>query len=241
MKYYLCLSLNIIIALISNSSQQKLTPKSYKSTPKKINTGTWSDLLDYKVECPDNGVFKNFVLKKNDTYFWYEYKCYPYSNAGGEPIIKEPTLNLYDDNGSKQITSSIKCLNSYEMVCWVDYGLKSFKLYSKNGILNKELYCNGIKPSYVSTVTVKTNTKTENHESLAALVDILVGKEDTETDTDIGFPLRGFKYVIDTSSSSTKPTIYILYSYSKLRNMKSVLDSYTNRFVEIKKKNDLNK
>ena len=104
--------------------------------------------------------------------------------------------------------------------------------------LKRATYCHGLKTTYTSQLTYYSEGKTCGYNSFDALFDVVVGSQEKENDVDIGYPLRGFKYVVDTSKNAYNPTVYYVYSYSKLRNMKVVLEDYKKRFEELRKNND---
>ena len=85
-------------------------------------------------------------------------------------------------------------------------------------------------------MTVETKKKAASRTTMDALLDVLVGRTDKENDVDVGFPLRGFKFVVESSSSSN-PNVYFKYSYAILRNMKELRDSYKQRFEQLRNGN----
>jgi hypothetical protein len=204
-----------------------------------LNTGTWKDLLGVKVECPNGGIIKNFTLRKDSSYLWYEFWCYssesPYSDEG-EPIIKGLTLRStykYTVN----IQENIRTLSGYPVECWVDYGLMSFQLYNDNGILRREAVCHGLKSKFSTKVEIQTETGTARATTIDGLIGITVGSQATEDDDNIAYPLRGFQYKIDTSSSNERPTVSYLYAYSILRNMKIVKQKAQATFENLRNSN----
>ena len=64
------------------------------------------------------------------------------------------------------------------------------------------------------------------------LVNMIVGKTDRETNDVIGYPLRGFQFQYSSYTFSYK------YSWGKLRNMKTVLDSYKNKAKQLRDSNN---
>lgn len=234
----LLLMILIIIIIINQTNQQYLSLTSHKSNLKKITTGTWKDLLDLKVECPNRGVLKNFVLRKDSTNIWYDFQCYSsedYSNDEGEPIIKGLALSSaykYDIS----IQENIRTLSDYPVECSVDYGLTSFKLYSDNG-LNRLAVCHGLKAKSTTKTEIKTSTVSALAIKMDGLVGITVGSTATEDNDNIAYPLRGFKYNIDVSSSKEKPTVSYYYSYSILRNMKTEYESAKSTFESLRNSN----
>lgn len=233
------LFLYLFLLFFSITKEQNLTLQDYSGQKHLVLTDTWQDLLNVTVECPNRGVFKNFILKKENGSFWYEYQCYSSVSEDidyGEPIIKQ-VQNINYNQLQNSIENNIQALNQYTVVCNVDYGLNSFKLYAKNGILKRDILCQPLKVTYTSKTTFQTTSNIASSEKMDGLTNILVGRNDTENDTDIGFPLRGFQYVIDTSNSAENPNVYYLYSYSKLKNMAPVVEDYKIRFKELRDAN----
>lgn len=122
--------------------------------------------------------------------------------------------------------------------CELEYGINSFKMTSdNNGVIQRDLLCYGLKSVYSSGFTHETVRKNGDTYTIDALVDVLVGSNDYENDEVIGFPLRGFEYFVDVSSSQAYPTVYLKYGYSKLRNMGTVRNNYKSRFESLRKSN----
>ena len=229
----------LFLLFFSLTKEQKLTLTKYIGPKYKVKTGTWTDLLDVSVDCPNKGIFKNFILKKENGYFWYEYQCYSSVTENsdyGEPIIKVVRFSSYNKIKTT-LQSYIQALNQYSLECDVDYGLNSFKLYISQGLIKRDTFCHGLKATYTSKTVIATTGNIAYYGSMDGLTNILVGRTDTENDVDIGFPLRGFQYVVDSSKSTYYPTIYYLYSYSKLRNMAVVADAYKKKFQELRNAN----
>ena len=68
---------------------------------------------------------------------------------------------------------------------------------------------------------------------------MFVGSTAKESDTNIGYPLRGFKIVVETiNDSSSKASVYILYSYSILRNMEKAQKSYQDQMANFRNNNN---
>ena len=240
MKPNIFLFLCILIMIIQHSHQSSYLTLTYQETDRyDLNTGTWKDLLGVKVECPNGGIIKNFTLRKDSSYLWYEFWCYssesPYSDEG-EPIIKGLTLRStykYTVN----IQENIRTLSGYPVECWVDYGLMSFQLYNDNGILRREAVCHGLKSKFSTKVEIQTATGTARATTIDGLIGITVGSQATEDDDNIAYPLRGFQYKIDTSSSNERPTVSYLYAYSILRNMKIVKQKAQATFENLRNSN----
>ena len=229
----------IIFIICIQSKEQKLNLQTYSTEKYQFYYNSYYDLFNVKVECPNLGVLKNFVLKRDNSGFWYEYQCYSSLSENvdiGEPIIKALTLISTHQWTYNYINSAITYLNNYPVDCWADYALNAFVLFFSNG-LKRQTSCKGIKPSFTSLVNVRTESKQCNINSFDCLFDIKVGSTEQENDVDIGYPLRGFKYVVETRNNYNYPTVYILYSYSKLRNMQVVRDSYKQRFEQLRNSN----
>lgn len=241
MGYNVFIEVTLFLIIFSCVKGQKLNLTYHKSQVYPFKTRSWTDLLNVVVECPNRGVIKNFILKKDSHSFWYEFYCYSaveLVNDYGEPIIKVLYGTNYVNTENYYIQSNIRALNGFTLQCSVDYGLNTFGIYQKSNKLERNAYCHGLKTSYTSTLKFETTRKTCSYSTFDALFDVVVGSTETENDIDIGYPLRGFKYVVDTSRSTSNPTVYYVYSYSKLRNMKVVLDDYKRRFKELRKNND---
>jgi len=233
------LFLFIFLIMFNQTNQQYLSLTSHTTTKYKLNTGTWKDLLGITVQCPHRGILKNFVLRKDSKYFWYEFQCYSSEVDGvdeGEPIIKGVTLrSTY--RYSINIQENIRTLSNYPVECWVDYGLMSFILYNDNGVLRREAVCHGLKSKYSTKVEIQTAKVTALATKIDGLVGITVGSTAKEDDDNIAYPLRGFKYNIDVSSSREKPTVSYIYAYSILRNMKTVKENAKATFEQLRNGN----
>lgn len=243
MEYNYYLFFILLSILFISTQQQKLNLKTYTTTHYPVQTESWLDLLNVEVKCPNYGVLKNFVLRRKDGYYWYEYKCYSSENQKidyGEPIIKV-LANTDKYKYGINIKRSINTLNGLPVKCALDYGINSFKMTSdKNGVIQRDLLCYGLKSIYSSGFTHETIRKNGDTYTIDALVDVLVGSNEYENDEVIGFPLRGFEYIVDVSSSQAYPTVYLKYGYSKLRNMGTVRNNYKSRFESLRKSNTQN-
>ena len=238
MKYANYLQLSIIIVIFSFTMETYLDLTTHFLYVQKRNNN-WYDLLNVEVACPNRGVFKNFIIQRNSTHYWFKYQCYSAvkeESDYGESVIKQVTLTTDFQWTNYNINNYITSLNGFEISCWPDYSLKSFVLFYYNG-LKRNALCHGAKASYTTTVTIETEKKSASRTTMDGLFDIMVGRTDQETDVNVGFPLRGFKFVIDSSKSRDNPTVYFNYSYSVLRNMKVVRDSYKARFEQLRNSN----
>ena len=230
----------VLFLLISKSNPQKLETIKYTSTPTKINTNNWTEMLNHHVKCENWGILKNFIMKKNNTHFWYEYECYATKNNPEGDAIMKNFMWIIIDVTKRTYSNSITNFKGMTLNCFVDYGMVGFFLYTEEGYFRWKSTCIRIKPSYVGSLdkTGKTTkSQTGNYKTIDALANILVGNTDEETETDIAYPLRGFKVNVDTSKSSSNPSVSFKYSYSKVRNMKTVKESFAKKFEELRKKN----
>lgn len=238
MKYMSYLQLIIIFAIFSFACEQYLDLTTHYLYAE-ITNHNWFDLLNKEVACPNEGVFKNFIIQRNSTHYWFKYQCYSSVTEEwdyGEAIIKQVTLTTDFTWTNYNFNSYITFLNNFEISCWPDYSLHYFVMFKNNG-LKRNALCHGAKPYYTTTMTVETEKKTGNINTMDGLFDIMVGRTDQETNEQVGFPLRGFKFVVDSSKNRNYPTVYFKYSYSILRNMKEVRDSYKQRFEVLRNSN----
>ena len=242
MKFGAFLQFLIIVNCFINSKTQKLDLDTYYTDKLPLRYFNYFDLLNVQVYCPGRGVLKNFVLRRDGSNnFWYEYQCYSSLNEEvdyGEPIIKGLTLTSNHTFSSNWgISSNLNFLNDFSIDCWADYGLNSFRIFKSNGLKSNTI-CKGTKPSYTTPFNIATEPKKCNSNSIDCLFDVRVGVTDEENDVNIGYPLRGFKYIVQYESSYSNNVIaYYLFSYSKLRNMKIVRDSYKQKFEQLRNSN----
>lgn len=234
---YYILQATLILTILFSSKATKLDLTTYYSDKIPIKTGSWIDLLNVRIACPNRGVFKNFVLLKvdNNRYFQFKYQCYSSLKEEadyGESIIKQVRLSTQQEWTSNSYSKTIKSLNTFPVDCWVDYGLNSFQLYLSNGI-KRETICHGTKPSYSTTLSVETDrVYIEDYNSIDAMVNLLVGRTEEEDDDVVGYPLRSFKFMIDYGGN-----FYFVYAYAKLRNMEVVRKEYERKFEELRNSN----
>lgn len=241
MKYKSLLYLSIFFFIFA-LTYEKLDLTTYYAV-NTIKNNNWKDLLDTVVECPNRGVMKNFIIRRNSTHYWFEYQCYStLSNDWdyGESIIKQ-VYSYVDNSGDSNnynynYDSSITNLNGYQIDCRVDYCLNYFQLYLYRGI-RQDTLCHGVKTTYTSAITFSTEKKLVNKNSMDGLFDVLVGRTDEETDENVGFPLRGFKIVVESIHWSNNVNVYFQYAYSILRNMTVIRDSYKKRFEQLRNSN----
>ena len=242
MKFNLNLSLLLLFITLSNC--EKLVPKLFQSTKFYIYFNYWYDLIGQEVKCPNDGVIKNFVLRKSGGEYYFELQCYSSESEKvdyGEPIVKDATHISTLGISFFSSPKDIEILNALEMDCTPENGLNGFKIYqqrdnSNNFILKKDNYCKPTKSSFVSKKDIKTQEKIATSINLDCFVDILVGSNEKETETDIGFPLRSFQFKIEKVSDKRK--CYYIYSYSKLKNMGKLKDEKLKKFEELRNNNN---
>ena len=122
----------------------------------------------------------------------------------------------------------------------MDNGLNSFKSNSgSNGIILGDVKCHPLKSKYSTKIEIQTENRVNKDfaPSLGSLDGIVVGSQETEDDENIAYPLRGFIYNVDTTSSEEKPTVSYLYGYSILRNMKNEYENSKQTFKALRKNN----
>ena len=234
MKYNICLL--IILMTISLTEQQTLALTSYSTPRYRVSTNSWRDLINIQVECPNDGVFKNVRFKLQNGYFWYEFQCYSSVSKQtdyGAAIMKfSNEYYTYTFSKGNVSNKNLNYLSGVRFGCSVDYALKSFVLKTKGSQYVAYITGHGMKTSFQTKYNLETVKKTGNMNTLEPMNDILIGRTDQETTDVIGYPLRGFKYNVVGN------TFYYTYSYAKLKNMKPVLDSYKQRFKDLRDKND---
>jgi hypothetical protein len=236
----------IVALLFAYSNCQKLVPMKVTSQKININYKYWYDLLGQLIQCPNEGVMKNFVLRKSGNQYYFELQCYS-SDKGerevdyGEPIVKDATYHhTLDTTLYSGYLNDLSTLNTFEMDCTPEYGLNGFKLYTEYDYANrlkykKINYCKPTKSSFVSKKNLKTAEKRLNTNSLDCFVDILVGRTEAENDDTIGYPLRSVQFKVEGTSTNRK--CYYIYSYHKLKNMGKFRDQRHKQFADLRNKN----
>ena len=239
----LILTQSILLFLFTLSNCEKLVPKNVQSIKFYSYYNYWYDLIGQEIKCPNDGVIKNFVLKKSGSEYYFDLQCYSSEQEAvdyGEPIVKCATyihtLEAYLSSTQRDIST----LNTFEIDCTPEYGLNGFKIFQErdnyNAVkLKKAHYCKPTKSSYVSKKNLKTSQKTVTSTNLDCFVDILVGSTETETEDIIGYPLRSFQFKIEGTSS--RRYCYYIYSYSKLKNMGKLKDQRHKQFEDLRNKN----
>ena len=192
------------------------------------------------VKCANDGVLKNFVLRKNSSELWYEYQCYSskYNLLDrGEPIIKDAARGDGSRHTSRKIDDDIEYLNNLSLYCWLDYSLNSFRIYNKEGVLISRIVCIPLKPKYSTKIEIKTEEKSGYYTKIDSLVDIVVGRTEIEDDENRAYPLRGFKYKYNNTLSDDEPTMSYYYGYSVLRYMLKEYYSARRTFESLRNNN----
>ena len=234
------LFLSILIIFFNYSAQRYLSLKDYSTSKFNIIDDSWIDLLGKKVQCPNGGVIKNFVLRKNGRQFWYDYQCYSsdkWEVDDGEPIIKYHTLTKTLHN-EVEVKSSIGKLDGVNFSCWVDYGINGFEMIKdSNKKFRAITYCEGLK-SKETYLGIKTNKVKKKEKSMEPLVDVRVGPTFSENDANIAYVLKSFKYDVSTSFWSSNAEVRYIYDYTILRNMRSVAQNYKASFERLRKGNN---
>lgn len=236
----LSFSFLIVLLLAIYSNCEKLVPM-------KVKTEKFTSLIGPTISCPNDGVIKNFVLRKSNEGYYFELECYSSDKKDvdyGEPIVKCATLFSSNTLTLKGKGVDFSHLASFEMDCTPEYGLYAFNITLwkegfNNLVLEKVNYCKPTKSSYVSQKNLKTQVKQAASASLDCYVDILVGSTDKENEDDIGFPLRSFQFKYEVAGTYFNPYIkcYYVYSTSKLKNMGKLKDERLKQFAELRNKN----
>ena len=134
-RYYLQLYLILILFIVSK--QQKLELTTYETNRYQKSNRGWNDLLNFEVECPNKGIFKNFVLKKENNQYFYRYQCYSSVSSDvdyGEPIIIGLKLSTKYEWNYRSYDYGLNYLNGFSAQCWADYGI-IFSNYMKKMVL----------------------------------------------------------------------------------------------------------
>ena len=237
------LSLSILLLFITLSSCEKLVPKQFQSPKFYSYYNYWYDLIGQEIKCPNDGVIKNFVLRKSGSEYYFDLQCYSSEKEDadyGEPIVKDATFTSTLETTLTSSQRDISTLNSFEMDCTPEYGLNGFKIFQEKDNQNKlklkkANYCKPTKSSYVSKKNLQTQIKQASTSNLDCFVDILVGRTDEENEETIGYPLRSFQFKIEGTSNNRK--CYYIYSYQKLKNMGKLKDERLKQFAELRNKN----
>ena len=246
------LNLFIFTFLVLYLDCEKLVPMKYVSQKFPAKNNYWYDLLEQEIRCPNDGVMKNFILRKDNEGYYFELECYSSDKEEadyGEPIIKRATLTSTLEATLSISNKDVSTLNNFEMDCTPEYGLngfKIFKIYEQNREkLKKANFCKPTKCSYVSKKNIKTQEKTTTSTNLDCFVDILVGSTEEENDNVVGYPLRSFQFMVEGNNYNnfwnynynSNRKCYFVYSYGKLKNMGKFKDERLKQFEELRNKN----
>lgn len=76
------LNLLIVILLVTYINCEKLVP--LKVTTEKFSSfyNYWYDLIGQEIKCPNDGVIKNFVLRKSGNQYYFDLQCYSSEQEG---------------------------------------------------------------------------------------------------------------------------------------------------------------
>ena len=64
---------------------------------KKFSSQSWDNIIGQEIRCPNEGVIKNFVLRKSNNEYYFDLQCYSSDKAGidyGEPLGKSANLTV---------------------------------------------------------------------------------------------------------------------------------------------------
>jgi len=232
----------ILLLFITLSNCAKLVPKKYQSNKFTANINYWHFIFGQEVRCPNNGVIKNFVLRKSGKDYYFDLECYSSEKKEvdyGEPIVKDFSLEITTDLTIIGNQKNILALNKKVMDCTPENGLNGFKIFQEKDAITTKIkqtvYCNPTKSRYVSPKHIKTKSKFSPTMNLDGFVDILVGSTSTETEESIGYPLRSFQFLIE--GTGTNRQYSYIYSYSILKNMGKLKDERLKQFEELRNKN----
>ena len=222
---------------------RKIVPIQFSSKKFPIINNSWFDLFGQEIRCPNNGVIKNFILRKTKNDYYFDLECYSSNKEeadNGEPIVKSANLTRIFEPIHPILRKDIYALEDYEFDCTPEYGLNGFKLYKEKINANKEtikqvIFCKPTKSSYTTKKSYRTGSNPILIPSLDCFTNILVGSRDTENENGIGYPLRSFKFKIEGNFPDKK--CYFLYSYHILKNMGKLKDERLKQMAELRNKN----
>jgi len=66
----------ILLLFITLSNCAILVPKKYQSKKFTANLNDLNFLFDQEIRCPNDGVLKNFVLRKSGKDYYFDLECY---------------------------------------------------------------------------------------------------------------------------------------------------------------------
>ena len=237
LSYLLCMIINIQLIIQVASV---VNYKEYSSDTRSPSSKSFNDLLGVKVECPYRGALKNFAIKANSTFVWYDFSCYSSltnANEFDESILK----TLYYTNRvvvRKTLTQSVDYLKDLNILCPVDYALSNFVLVKEDNYLAADYACVGVKTAKQD----KTNTKTNDYQSsgdarsLEILNGLTCGDTTPESEEFPGTPLRGFKVDVGYSTNGDAKVKYV-YSSHSLRSIENEKKSWAKKMESLRKSN----
>ena len=237
LSYFLCVIINIQLIIQVSSV---VNYREISSDAKPISGNNFNDILGIKVECPFRGAIKNFAIKANSTFVWYDFSCYSSltnANEFDESILK----TVYYTNQvtiRKSITQSVDYLKDLNILCPVDYALSYFKLSRDNSYLTADYGCVGVKSSKQDKTNSIRNEYigTGNAKSIEILNKITCGSIESETEEYPGNPLRGFKVDVSFSANGDAKVQY-LYSTQQLRSIENEKKSWAKKMESLRKSN----
>ena len=191
------------------------------TSDKKTSTNSYKDLLDIPVNCPYNGVLKNFRVDYDASNVWYDFSCYSSfsdANENDESVLKSTGLDQ-SKTFKTTLTDSISSLGSLDIVCPVDYALNKFVL-TKNGNSNLvvDYKCVGVKSSSQTKAnTLTSESQNGDGKSLDALKGLICGDTTAETEEVPGNPLKGFKIIVSGNKVTYGYSTHRLRSIEKER------------------------
>ena len=202
LSYLLCMLINIQLIIQVASV---VNYKEYSSETRSPSSKSFNDLIGVKVECPYRGALKNFAIKANSTFVWYDFSCYSSltsANEFDESILKSL---YYTDRVvvRKSITQSVDYLKDLNILCPVDYALSSFELVREDSFLAADYACVGVKTAKQDKLNTKTNDYQGSGDarSLEILNGLTCGDTTPESEEFPGTPLRGFKVDVAYSAN----------------------------------------
>ena len=240
MKYVLIISIMISFSLILEVSSV-VNFKEYPSEKKTISSNTYEDLLDIEVKCPFKGALKNFEIKKDSSQVWFNFNCYSSlteANEYDESILKA----LYETRTQTikyKTSTSLDSLSKIDIRCPVDFALNRFIITkdSSTSYLTVDFSCVGVKSSYQTPQnTIPSVTSEGPSTTLEGLSGLTCGDTTIETDEIPGTPLKGFQFIITSTSTGTMKFQYY-YSYYKLRSIESDKKVWLSKTAELRNSN----
>ena len=214
--------------------------KEYSSKPIESLTKSYLDLIGIPLECPLKGALKNFAVRTDGKYVWYEYGCYSSltsSNEFDESIIK----GLYSNQTATfkyKSTDSLESLTKVDFKCPVDFALSKFTLTKdSNSYLVVEYGCVGVKSSeQTKDNSIASGTSEGAPNTVSTLSGLTCGDNTIESEEIPGTPLRGFKLTLTSTSNGNVKAQY-KYSYHKLRSIENEKKEWASKTVALRNSN----